>query len=521
MATLQTQARSLMPPRWTTPLRNLPGLAIGIGLALGLHFLFGSVDQPFYAKLTLDIGIAIILAVSLNMVNGFTGQFSMGHAGFMAVGGYTAAAITYYASIRLFGTADPFRAQDPAGGMLSWSLDLSRLPDSAGLLGTGDLLFVAACIAGGLVAAAAGYVVGLPSLRLRGDYLAIVTLGFGEIVRVLFQSSREQIKPTGRIEQPHRVAEVILDAATNAPQTIVEAGTNLRLPFGPGDRLVTESATGTQTFIDVIPGLEYIQSASPLDLATRLGKATGFNSLPIYTSLFWTYLVVAATLMIAFRLKYSSAGRAFLSIREDEVAAEAMGINTTRYKVRAFVLASFFAGVAGALFAHQNGSINAGGLGFIRSFDVIIMIVLGGLGSISGAVLAAILLTILPELLREPPTLLSLPGFLIVGASLVGLWAFAARKKRAMLLAMLAFGLWELARLASDWTPILQDVTVNGVTSEVLGPRPALTDAIPAMPWVLLIVLASGAAIGAAWFWRSALRPISSARHGRPKTLSR
>ena len=122
MPTLPETARTLMPPRWTTIVRNLPALAIGLGFALGLHFLFGSIDQPFYAKLTLDIGIAIVLAVSLNMVNGFTGQFSMGHAGFMAVGGYAAAAITYYASIRLFGAVDPFRGASPPGGLLSFQM---------------------------------------------------------------------------------------------------------------------------------------------------------------------------------------------------------------------------------------------------------------------------------------------------------------------------------------------------------------------------------------------------------------
>lgn len=455
-----------MPPRWTTPVRNLIPLTVGLGLALGLHFLFGAIDQPFYAKLVTDIGIAIVLAVSLNMVNGFTGQFSMGHAGFMAVGGYAAAAITYYASIRVFGTSRPFEGANPAGGILSWSLDMTpkvtdangvtsgSMPLGLSLLDTGDLLFVFACVVGGLVAAAAGYVVGLPSLRLRGDYLAIVTLGFGEIVRVLFQSSREQIKPTGRVEQTHRIAEILTDPATNAPVTIVEAGTNAHLAFGPGDRIVTDAASGAQNYIDVIPGLEYIQHASPLDLATRLGKATGFNSLPMYTSLFWTYLVVAITLVIAFRLKYSSSGRAFLSIREDEVAAAAMGINTTRYKVRAFVLASFFAGVAGALFAHQNGSINAGGLGFIRSFDVIIMIVLGGLGSISGTILAAVVLTILPELLRNPPTLFSWPGLVVVAAAVGLTVAFSARRLRAVLTVLGVFAGWEIVRRVALWQHI-------------------------------------------------------------------
>jgi branched-chain amino acid transport system permease protein len=113
------------------------------------------------------------------------------------------------------------------------------------------------------------------------------------------------------------------------------------------------------------------------------------------------YLFVAITLIFATRLKYSSYGRSLLSIREDEIAAQAVGVNTTRYKVRAFVLSSFFAGLAGALFALQLGSINAGDLGFQRSFEILIMVVLGGLGSISGSTIAAIILTVLPEMLRQ------------------------------------------------------------------------------------------------------------------------
>lgn len=329
-------ARSLAPPAWTLLTRNLLPLSIAVGLAAGIHILFGVSGMPFASKLALDIAVAIILAVSLNMINGFTGQFSMGHAGFMAIGGYTAAAVTYYGSAKLFGTTQPI------GGVLSWGLGIASIPDDMAFMTRGDVLFLAACLIGGLVAAVAGYLVGLPSLRLRGDYLAIVTLGFGEIVRVLLQASRPQVT-----------------------------------------------------------GVADVRATPTVELPIHLGEALGFNFIPVYTTLFWAYLVVCITVLVAYRLKYSTSGRAMLSIREDEIAAEAMGINSTRYKVRAFVLASFFAGVAGALFAHQIGSINAGELGFIKSFDIIIIVVLGGLGSISGAVLAAIVLTLLPEALRE------------------------------------------------------------------------------------------------------------------------
>jgi branched-chain amino acid transport system permease protein len=125
---------------------------------------------------------------------------------------------------------------------------------------------------------------------------------------------------------------------------------------------------------------------------------------PFYTTLFWVWLFATVTLVVAYRLKESSYGRAFLSIREDEIAAEAMGVPLTRFKVRAFVLAAFFAGIAGGLFAHDIGTaLNPRELGFMKSFDIVIMVVLGGMGSISGAALAATILTILPEILRNPP----------------------------------------------------------------------------------------------------------------------
>ena len=304
--------------------RSLAGaaapLAIGFALAVGLHLAAGTIIAPFYVKLLMDIGINVILAVSLNLVNGFTGQFSIGHAGFMAVGGYSAGAITYYGSWILFGSTHV----------------------TEGWLSKGDALFVGGCLFGAALAALAGFVVGLPSLRLRGDYLAIVTLGFGEILRVLLQR------------------------------------------------------TG-----DVLTTAEQVQNAGPAKLATSLGGSLGFSGLPYYTDLFWVYAFVTITLVVALRLKFSSLGRAFLSIRENEIAAEAVGIDTTRLKVRAFVLAAAFAGIAGGLFSHEIGtSLNPRELGFQKSFDVVIMVVLGGMGSVSGAVLAAIVLTILPEALR-------------------------------------------------------------------------------------------------------------------------
>jgi branched-chain amino acid transport system permease protein len=337
MSTLRQQARSLSPPRWTGIVRLLLPLLGGLAVAALAQFVGGPVLGGYSGQILLIAGVNIILAVSLTVVNGFTGQFSMGHAGFMAVGGYVAAGLTYYGSMRLFGSADF------AGGLFSWT---GSGPHEGPLLAKGDLLFIASCLVGGVVAAVAGYLVGLPSLRLRGDYLAIVTLGFGEIVRVLIQGTPDQIQPWK-----------------------------------------ADDAAGI---------------AFP-ELMFRLGGPKGLNLLPTYTTLFWVYLFVVLTLVVCYRLKISSAGRAFLSIREDEVAAQAMGVNITKYKVRAFVLSAFFAGLAGGLYAMFIGAINAGDLGFLKSFDIIIMVVLGGMGSISGAALAAVILTVLPELLRDPP----------------------------------------------------------------------------------------------------------------------
>jgi branched-chain amino acid transport system permease protein len=247
----------------------------------------------------------------------------------------------YYGTARML-HVENFGDAGAHAGLLSTMLNDRHA--STPILTRSDVLFVFAALAGGLVSAMCGYLVGLPSLRLKGDYLAIVTLGFGEILRVLIQS-----------------------------QTT-----------------------------DVLYDVEEIRNTPWYMLPKYLGGPVGFSGLPFYTGLFWVFLACGLTLLVAFRLKRSSIGRAFLSIREDETAAEAMGVDTTRYKVRAFVLASFFAGVAGALYAHTVGvQLNAGELGFVKSFDIIIMVVLGGLGSISGAALAAIILTILPEALRD------------------------------------------------------------------------------------------------------------------------
>jgi branched-chain amino acid transport system permease protein len=186
------------------------------------------------------------------------------------------------------------------------------------------LVFLIAILVGAMAAALAGLIVGIPSLRLRGDYLAIVTLGFAEIIRI-----------------------VILN-------------------------------------IDVV------------------GGATGF-AVPGYTNFIWVGAFAVITIITVYNIVHSDTGRALVSIREDELAAEAMGVNTTRYKVLAFVISSAFAGIAGVLFGHYTQFLSTNDFQFIRSFEIIIMIVLGGMGSITGAILGAVVITVLPEILRTYP----------------------------------------------------------------------------------------------------------------------
>ena len=379
--------KSLRPAAWTAAPRAAWPFAVGIVVAAVLYFFVQPAIGGFGSNVLFFAGVNIILAVSLTAVNGFTGQFSIGHAGFMSLGGYAAAAIVYYGSFKIYGNPD-FH-----GGALSWT-GVGNF--SGPIFGSGDLLFLFACLIAGVIAAAVGWLVGLPSLRLRGDYLAIVTLGFGEIVRVILQATPSQ------------------------------------LFLGDRDEIAQTP----------LPKLLY-----------RLGGSLGFIYVPTYGTVFWVWTAVAITLVASVRLKLSSYGRALLSVREDPIAAQAMGVNITRYKVRAFMFAAFFAGIAGAFYAGQIGSINAGELAFQKSFDIVIMVVLGGLGSVSGAALAAVILTILPELLRDPPSLWPW-GF--VGAAVVAalILLLAPKKKGPLITLAVACAIWEGTRLLAAWLGI-------------------------------------------------------------------
>lgn len=263
---------------------------LSLGACVGFYaivqgLIIADVINPYWEASLIAVCINIILAVSLNLINGFTGQFSIGHAGFMAVGAYLGAVLTVK----------------------------FQLP------------FIVAILGGAAAAGFLGFVIGLPTLRLDGDYLAIATLGLGEIIRI----------------------------------------TILNIPY--------------------------------------VGGASGFMGIPRYTTFTWVFFATVVTVFFIKNLINSTHGRACISIRENAIAAEAMGIDTTKYKVLAFTIGAAFAGVAGTLFSHYYYIAHPASFTFMKSFDILTIVVLGGLGSISGSIATAILLTIVSAYLADYP----------------------------------------------------------------------------------------------------------------------
>ncbi len=269
-------------------------MLLGALVVIGVVSVFSSSFNPYFLDIAVSCGINVTLAVSLNLINGYTGQFSLGHAGFMGVGAYAAASITTMLGAALLGVL---------GGQ-EW------------------LLFLLALLGGGLAAALAGLVVGVPSLRLRGDYLAIATLGFGEIIRVVLQN------------------------------------------------------------IDAI------------------GGPRGMIGIPGYANLAWAFGLAVVAIYAVLAMVHSTWGRGFLAVADDEIAAEAMGINSVRYKITAFLVGAFLAGLAGGVYAHFKNYIAPQGFGFEKSIEIVVMVILGGMGNMPGVIAAAILLTVLGESLR-------------------------------------------------------------------------------------------------------------------------
>jgi branched-chain amino acid transport system permease protein len=287
-----------MPRRNPIPVWIVNGAIVIVIAALWpISGAFDKYMDNYVLDVLIRMGFAIILAVSLNLINGITGQFSLGHAGFMAIGAYTGGVLLKHYHDDLVGVMLP-------------------------------AAFVGATVLGGITAALAGLAVGIPTLRLRGDYLAIATLGFGEIIRVV---------------------------------------------------------------------LNQIESIGPFEV----GGSAGLHNIPHIANFFWAYAWALICVVVIARLVYSAKGKPFFAVREDEIAAGSMGIDTTNYKVAAFVIGAFFAGVAGVLSATLSGNLDPGDFNFVKSIEIVVMVVLGGSGSITGSVLAAILLTYLPEQLRS------------------------------------------------------------------------------------------------------------------------
>ena len=318
----------------------LNGLLVG-AFVLFLFWAQGNLDGYKIQIMNL-IAVNIILALSLNLIYGFAGMFSLGHAGFMAIGAYTCALLIM----------PPLQKQalfilEPA----MWPFSVMHAP------------FLVAVILAGLMAALAGILIGLPVLRLGGDYLGIATLGFAEIIRVL---------------------------ANNLP----------RMTNG----------------------------------------ALGFKGIPDYANIWWNYGWCFITLVIVVRLVNSNYGNALKAIRDDEVAARAMGINTFRYRLTAFAIGSFFAGVGGALLGSLLTTIDPKMFLFLLTFNVLMIVVAGGLGSITGTIIAGVIITVLLEWLRivENPITIGefyipgIPGMRMVVFSLALLFIILFRRQGIM-----------------------------------------------------------------------------------------
>jgi branched-chain amino acid transport system permease protein len=286
-------------------------------------------------QLLLDIGIAITLAVSLNLILGIAGQFSIGHAGFVAAGAYMSSVIAGY----WFG---------PLLGIFMGTFGVSA---EIGF----QWIMVIGMVAGAIVAAVMGLLVGLPTLRLRGDYLAIATLGFGEILAVFNQNT-----------------------------AYLGGSTGLSLTSMRFEWIAAQVDAGR----DNTPVYKAVEAY--------------MNNPPAYfVGTFAVFAVALLTIYIVHSIKYATSGRALLALREDTIASESVGVPTTRYKVVAFVIGAALAGLAGGLVSHEKPLINPEGFRFMRSIEIVAMVILGGQGSITGSVIAATLLTLMPEALRN------------------------------------------------------------------------------------------------------------------------
>jgi branched-chain amino acid transport system permease protein len=300
--------------------RKIGLLVIALAIGVGLVALAHSALNDYYQRILAVVAINIILTLSLNLTNGFSGDFSLGHAAFMAIGAYTSALLT-----------------------LPVAQKAALIPGLPTWLGQNVVPFPAATITGGILATLVALVVGLPVLRLRGHYLAVATLGLMVIVRVF-----------------------------------------------------------ANNWIGITRG------------------AKGINGLPAFTDLWWAYGWALVSVYIIWRLVRSHYGRAMMAIREDELAAAARGVPVFRTRMLAFAVGAFFAGVAGSLWGHLITAITPSSFSFLITFRVVVMLVVGGMGSISGSIIGAALMTLVPEFLNDvetAKTIVSLFGRPLYGLS--------------------------------------------------------------------------------------------------------
>jgi branched-chain amino acid transport system permease protein len=384
-------------PAWASARANL-WVPIAIALLIPLAaFVQGDTLSRYSQRIITLVGYNIILAVSLQLINGVSGQFSLGHAGFMAVGAYLAA---YPAKEHSDKLADPFSVLvfyaalgvvvAIIGGVLYGVLKLTSLlkrvhPSLPAVALLAVIAWVAVDISKTATAADAGLATPAWCVWSRGM----------ELVQQLFGAMLEHGGPVAAklsaylpeaVARPVCFVTLLVGAGCCAAATGLIVGMPaLRLR---GDYLAI-ATLGMAEIIRI-----GIQNSRPL------GGALGLTFIPKGTTLAWLYGCVIVTVLCVWRVAYSARGRVIMAVREDEIAASSVGISTTRQKVTAFVLGAFFAGVAGALFAMNEQSITPTRFTLDRSIEVVVMVTLGGLGSISGAVLAAIVLTILPEALR-------------------------------------------------------------------------------------------------------------------------
>jgi len=282
--------------------RNITLTIVSI-LSLLIFLLYANKNLNSYEIRILNLcAIYAILGLSMNLINGFTGLFSLGHAGFMCVGAYTTALLT----------------MTPENKAMNFFLE-----PITSVLANIKLPFFLALLLAGLFSAIIAFLIGAPTLRLKGDYLAIATLGFSEIIRIIFTNTQN---------------------ITNGP--------------------------------------------------------LGLKSIPNHTNLWWSYGAMLFTIVVMVAIIKSSYGKAFKAIREDEIATESMGINLFKHKVMSFVIGAFFAGIGGGLLGNLLGAINPNMFRFILTFNVLLIIVLGGMGSITGSVISAFVVTSGLEYLR-------------------------------------------------------------------------------------------------------------------------